>query len=98
MHADQPESDATTELPAELIDHLCRRSRMTAQEATHLVIEVLNYYSDTSEEFLRTRHQELQTLGYNNQQIFSELQQELSQRRFKAKKLSARQIRRAIYG
>ncbi len=95
---DLPEERHPGELPEELIDHLCRSSRITAREATHLVIEVLSFYSETADEFLRARHQELQALGYNNRQIFSTLQEELSQRRFKAKPLSARQIRRAIYG
>jgi len=82
----------------ELIDHLCRSSQLTAKEAVHLVTEVLSYYSRTPEEFLRTRHQELQTQGYDNSAIFSALQTELSSRRFCAKPFTTRQIRRAIYG
>jgi len=85
-------------VPAELINHLCRSSRLTAQEAEHIVSEVLAYYCETPEEYLCTRHQELQALGKNNSDIYVTLQQELLTRRFGAKSLSTRQIRRAIYG
>lgn len=84
--------------PQELIDHLCRNSRLTAEEAAHVVIEVLAYFSETPDEYVRTRHQELQALGNSNSEIFSTLQKELQMRRFGAKPLSTRQIRRAIYG
>jgi len=52
-------------VPAELIDHLCRSSRLTAKEAEHVVSEVLTYFSETPEDYLRVRHQELQALGRN---------------------------------
>ena len=84
--------------PAELIDHLCRNSRLPATEAEHVVNEVLAYFSETPDEFLRLRHQELQALGGSNTEIYAQLQQELQQRRFRSKPLSTRQIRRAIYG
>ena len=88
----------SADVPADLINHLCRNSQLTAREAEHLVAEVLAYFSQTPEEFLRTRHQELQSQGFGNATIFSMLQLELSTRRFGAKPLTTRQIRRAIYG
>jgi len=89
-------SDIT--VPAELIDHLCRSSRLTAPEAEHVVSEVLAYFSETPEDYVRNRHQELQALGNSNSDIFLTLQEELPARRFGAKPLTTRQIRRAIYG
>ena len=85
-------------VPAELIDHLCRNSRLTAGEAEHVIREVLSYFSETQDEFLRLRHQELQLLGHSNAEIFSALQLELQSRRFSSKPMTTRQIRRAIYG
>ena len=85
-------------VPVELIDHLCRSSRLTAQEATRVVSDVLAYFDDTPDAFLRQRHQELQLLGYNNSDIYAALQRELQARRFSCKPMSTRQIRRAIYG
>jgi len=87
-----------TTVPTELIDHLCRSSRLTAQEAEHMASEVLAYFSETPDEFVRHRHQELQALGRSNSEIYATLQKELQERRFSAKPLSTRQIRRAIYG
>jgi len=89
-------SDIT--VPEDLVDHLCRNSRLTASEAEHLVSEVLAYFSATPDDYLRTRHQELQALGNSNPDIFSTLQKEIQARRFGAKPLTTRQIRRAIYG
>jgi len=85
-------------VPAELIDHVCRSSRLTAQEAEHVIGEVLAYFSQTPDDYVRQRHQELQALGNSNRQIFSTLQNELKARRFGARPLTTRQIRRAIYG
>lgn len=85
-------------VPSELIDHLCRNTQLTAQQAEHLVIEVLAYFAETPEMFLRKRHQELQTNGRSNSDIFAALQHELQSRRFTCKPMSTRQIRRAIYG
>ncbi len=85
-------------VPEELIDHLCRSTRLTAKEVEHVVGEVLAYFSETPDDYLRTRHQELQALGNSNAAIYSTLQEELQARRFGAKPLTTRQIRRAIYG
>jgi len=84
--------------PKELIDHLCRSSQLTAQQAEHLVNEVLAFYAETPQAFLRQRHQELQSYGRSNSDIFAALQHELLTRRFSCKPMTARQIRRAIYG
>jgi len=74
-------------VPSELIDHLCRNSRLNAQEAEHIVNEVLAYFAETPDE-----------LGRSNSDIFLVLQHELQNRRFASKPMSTRQIRRAIYG
>lgn len=85
-------------VPSELINHLCRNSQLTAQEAEHLVNEVLAYFAETPEMYLRKRHQELQSNGRSNSDIFEALQHELQSRRFTCKPMSMRQIRRTIYG
>lgn len=87
-----------TPVPTELIDHLCRSSRLTEKEAQHVVNEVLAFFNESPEAFLRQRHQELQALGHSNTDIYTALQVELQARRFTCKPMSTRQIRRAIYG
>ncbi len=89
-------SDSTA--PTELIDHLCRSSRLTEKEALQVVNEVLAFFDESPETFLRQRHQELQALGHSNKDIYAVLQNELQTRRFICKPMSTRQIRRAIYG
>jgi len=89
---------STDQLPDELIDHLCRHSRLDASEATRLVNEVLSFYGETSAEFIRRRHYELQKAGLNNSAIYQRLQDELTHYRFTNEPMSERQIRRTIYG
>ena len=97
-NVDMSKIEESAGVPADLIDHLCRNSQLNAREAEHLVAEVVAYYSQTADEFLRARHQELQSQGFGNTAIFSMLQLELNVRRFGAKPMTTRQIRRAIYG
>lgn len=82
----------------ELIAHLCRHSRLTADEAVRLVNEVLNYYSEDKAGFIRRRHYELQKCGLSNSTIYHQIGIELNTHRFAAEPMTERQIRRTIYG
>ena len=84
--------------PAELVDHLCRHSPLTAPEAERLIVEVLTFYTEGRDGFIRRRHRELKLNGLANAVIFQRIERELSTRRFPADPLSERQIRRVIYG
>jgi hypothetical protein len=82
----------------DLIAYLVRTSRLSAPEATRVVAEVLSFLADTPEAFIRRRHVALQTQGLANDAIFRQLATELERLRFRAPPLTARQIRRIIYG
>jgi hypothetical protein len=82
----------------ELITQLTRSSRLNAREATHLVDEVLAFLDDSVEQFVRRRHQQLQREGIPNADIYRQVAQEAAALRFRAPGLSARQIRRLVYG
>ena len=82
----------------ELIAYLVRTSRLSAAEVTHLVGEVLSFLAETPEAFVRRRHLALQSQGLANDAIFAQLASELERLRFRAPPLTARQIRRIIYG
>ncbi len=82
----------------ELVDRLTRISRLSRQEAIHLVDEVLAFLDESLEDFVRRRHRELQLEGRGNLEIFAQLAGEARRRRFRAANLSERQIRRLIYG
>lgn len=82
----------------ELIAYLVRTSRLSAPEAERIVNEVLSFLAETPEAFIRRRHLALQTQGRSNDAIFAQLAAELERLRFRAPPLTARQIRRIIYG
>lgn len=88
----------TTSASPELVEHLCRHSNLTSFDAARLVEEVLAYYNETTASFIQRRHHELQKSGLANATIYRLIGEELEQHRFKAEKLSERQIRRTIYG
>ena len=80
-----------------LLDHL-EATGVSRGQAARLVDEVLAYFSETPEEFVRRRHRELQADGVANTVSFTSIAAELAQRRVAGPKLSERQIRRVIYG
>ena len=82
----------------ELIAYLVRTSRLSPAEATHLINEVLSFLAETPEAFIRRRHLALRAQGLANEEIFTQLSAELERMRFRAPPLTARQIRRIIYG
>lgn len=78
--------------------HLVRTSPLTPGEAARMVADVLAYFSETTEEYVRRRHGELQARGLTNERIFDRITAELPARRVAAPALSARQLRRIVYG
>jgi hypothetical protein len=82
----------------DLVARLGRSTRLSERETTHLVEEVLAYLDDSLEQFVRRRHGELQREGLRNPQIYQRVAEEAARRRFRADALSARQIRRLVYG
>ena len=82
-----------------LINHLCHGSGLTSPEAHKIVDEVIAFFSETPEDYVRRRHLEIkQELGLSNAQIFQRIETELTQLVFAAPTLTQRQIRRIIYG
>jgi len=82
-----------------LIDHLCRSSDLTPSKARKLVVEMIAYFAESPEDYVRRRHRELkQVLGLANPQIFIRIEAEVAQLVFAAPVLTQRQIRRIIYG
>ncbi len=89
---------SSTDSDNDLIDHLCRHSPLTADQARQIVAEVNHYYRESLAEYVCRRHKQLQHQGFSNNAIYSELTNELPGRRFAQEPLSERQIRRLIYG
>jgi hypothetical protein len=75
-----------------------RTTRLSRAEAERVVAEVLAYFSEPLEGFVARRHAELQGEALKNAAIFERILAEARARRFAAPELSARQIRRMVYG
>lgn len=71
---------------------------LSRNQATRAVDEVLDSLGLEVDEYIGRRHAELQAQGESNVEIFERIAEELRALRFKAPELSARQIRRRIYG
>lgn len=82
----------------DLITHLTRTSALGPGEAARVVADVLSYFSEPVEEFVRRRHGELKARGLTNDEIFPRIAAELPARRVAAPELSLRQLRRIVYG
>lgn len=84
--------------PDDLLAHLARISRGDGSELEKVVRETLDYFSETVEQFVARRHAELQAEELRNDAIWERIGAELRARRFAAPALTARQIRRLVYG
>jgi hypothetical protein len=82
----------------ELILHLVRTCPLSHSEASRVVDDVLGYFSESPEEFVRRRHRELKARGLTNDRAFEEISAELPQRRYVTPEYSLRQLRRIVYG
>lgn len=81
----------------ELVERL-QQTGMSPGEAQRLVADVLAHFTETTEDFVRRRHRELQRRGVPGAQSYAVIGRELTQRRVRPPQLSERQIRRVIYG
>jgi hypothetical protein len=82
----------------DLVAHLVRSTPLSPSEAARVVAEVLGYFAEPVADFVRRRHGELRRRGLRNEQIFEVLAAELAIRRVPPPELSARQLRRIVYG
>ncbi|WP_328913636.1 MULTISPECIES: hypothetical protein [unclassified Streptomyces] len=82
----------------DLIDHLVRTTPLHRGEAVRVVLDVLAYFDETTEEYVRRRHRELQAQGLVNTVIFERISEELPHRAVAPSALSQRQLRRIVYG
>lgn len=82
----------------DLIDHLVRTTPLHRGEAVRVVLDVLAYFDETTEEYVRRRHRELQAQGLVNAVIFGRISEELPHRAVAPSALSQRQLRRIVYG
>jgi hypothetical protein len=82
----------------DLLDHLVRSTALSRDQAMRVVAEVITYFDEPIETFVRRRHRELQTEGLANAAIYQRIRNDLKFWRVAAPETSERQIRRIIYG
>jgi hypothetical protein len=92
------DASAAADVCGDLVDHLGRTTQMPAGIARRVVDDVVAYFGETAEAVVRRRHRELQAAGCANAEIFDRIAAELAVRPVKAPELSARQLRRIVYG
>jgi len=90
--------EVRTPVHDDLIDHLVRTTPLRRGEAARIVLDVLAYFDETTEEYVRRRHRELQSRGLANTEIFARISSELPRRAVAPPDLSLRQLRRIVYG
>nr|WP_206443796.1 hypothetical protein [Nocardioides sp. KC13] len=81
-----------------MIDHLVATTGLPPAEAARVIEDVVAYFDEPVEAYVRRRHAQLKTYGAKNDAIFARLTEELRGRVVAAPQLTERQLRRLIYG
>lgn len=83
---------------SDLVSRVVQSTGLSPDEAARVVADVVAYFAEPAEEFVRRRHSRLQASGMRNPDIFRQISGELTQRVVSAPPLSERQVRRIVYG
>jgi len=81
-----------------LVDHLAASTGLPGGVAARVVDEVVEYFAEPLEAYVRRRHTELRRVGLGNEAIFDRVAEELEHRLVQPPRLSTRQLRRLVYG
>ena len=82
----------------ELIARVADTAGLTPAEAARVVQDVIAWYREPVEEYVRRRHAHYQLYGKRNPEIFALIAGELQQRVVAPPPLSERKLRRIVYG
>jgi tRNA(His) 5'-end guanylyltransferase len=83
--------------PPDLIRHIAVSTGLPEAVAVRVAADVVAYFTETVEEFVQRRHDELRRGQRKNDEIWPLIAAELGARRFAARELSERQLRRIVY-
>lgn len=81
----------------DLVDRVAGSTGLSPGEAARVVEDVLAWYREPVEDYVRRRHAHHQLYGKRNAEIFKLIAAELATRLVAAPALSERQLRRIIY-
>jgi len=82
----------------ELIDRVAASTGLAPGEAARVVDDVVAWYREPVEDFVRRRHTHHQLYGKRNPEIFALIADEIAGRVVEAPVLTERQLRRIVYG
>ncbi|MRH86287.1 hypothetical protein GFY24_02190 [Nocardia sp. SYP-A9097] len=88
----------TDGVPDDLVRHVAASTGLPSAVAARVVADVVGYFDETAEEFVRRRHAELQRRQVRNAEIWQRVTTELAERRVAAPEFTERQLRRIVYG
>ena len=83
---------------SDLVSRVSASTGLSPSEAARVVADVVAWFDEPVEDFVRRRHQHLQTYGMKNPEIFDQITAELARRVVAPPPLSERQLRRIVYG
>ncbi|HEU5037041.1 MAG TPA: hypothetical protein VFT70_08545 [Nocardioides sp.] len=81
-----------------LVERIAASTGLAPAEAARVVEDVVAFYAEPVEDYVRRRHAHLKTYGARNDDIFARIAEELAARVVAAPRLTERQLRRMIYG
>lgn len=84
--------------PPDLVRHVAESTGLPPGVAARVVTDVIGYFGETTEDYVRRRHAELRGKQYRNAQIWIALAAELAARPVAPPRLTERQLRRIVYG
>lgn len=90
--------DRPVDVEPELVERVAASTGIGPSDAARLVEDVLAFYAEPVEQYVRRRHAHLQARGARNPEIFARIAQELPGRLVRPRELSERQLRRIVYG
>ena len=82
----------------ELVGRIAASTGLTPAEAARVVQDVLSWYREPVEDYVRRRHAQHKRARKRNPEIFALISGELADRLVAAPVLSQRQLRRIVYG
>lgn len=100
QHDDVPTAD-TAHWPAadpELVGQVAASAGLSAGEAARVVADIVAWYREPVDAYVRRRHAHHRVYGKRNPEIFALIAGELAGRVVAAPELSERQLRRIVYG
>ncbi|ATY16323.1 hypothetical protein CU254_12655 [Amycolatopsis sp. AA4] len=86
------------EIPDDLVRHIVHTTGLPPAIAGRVVSDVMGYFVETTEEYVRRRHSELRAEQLPNARIWAVISDELDLRPVAAPRLSERQLRRIVHG